>query len=57
MANNKETIELCGSGSVYGLKSNKRHSQLKELIPFKDLVKNIKCCKVRNDFQMKLRKD
>ena len=37
------------------------HKHLKELIPFEDdlvdLVKNIKFCKVTNDFQIKLRED
>ena len=57
-SNSKETSESRASGSVYGLKSNKCLPQLKELILFEDdlvdLVKNIKFCKVKNDFQMKI---
>ena len=58
--NGKEITESCASHSVYGLKSNKCHPQIKELIRFEDdlidLVKNLKFRKVRNHFQMKLTK-
>ena len=61
ISNSKETTDSCASSSVYGLKSNKCPPQLKELIPFEDdlidLVKNIKFCKVRNDFQKELHED
>ena len=56
--NNKDTNGRRASGSVYSLKINKCPLQIKELIPFEDdlvdLGKNIKFCKVRNNFQMKL---
>ena len=59
--NSVETNKSCASGLTYGLKSNKCHPQLKELIPLEDdlvdLVKNIKFPKVRNNFQMKLHED
>ena len=59
--NNKKSTEDYKEGFSYGLKSGRSPPQVNDLIEFEDdlvrIVKELKFCKVKNNFQTKLRED
>ena len=58
---NKKATEDHKQRFVYGLKSCRSHPQVKDLIQYNDdlvrIVKELKFCKVKNNFQNMLRED
>ena len=59
--NNKNVTEDHKQGFSYGLKSGRSPPQVKDLIQFEDdlvrIIKALKFCKVKNNFQKMLRED
>ena len=58
---NKKASEDYKEGFSYGLKSSRSPPQVKDLIQFEDdlvrVVKELEFCKVKNNFQTKLREN
>ena len=59
--NNKKATEHHKQGFSYGLKSRRNPPQVKDLTEFEDdlvgIIKELKFCKVKNNFQKMLRED